>query len=61
MKQPTKIRVARYRAKLAARGLTQTNVFVPADRVPELRAFAEKLRNEAKQNPANPAVSAATD
>ena len=60
MNQPTRVRTAKYRAKLIATGLKPVSVFVPVDRVPELRAFAEKLRSEAKQNSAK-AISAVTD
>ena len=46
MSTPTKLRTAKYRGKLIATGLKPVTVFVPVDRVPEIRAIAAQWRQE---------------
>ena len=41
-------REKRYSERMREKGFTSTMVWVPADRVGELRQFAEQLRNEAE-------------
>jgi hypothetical protein len=44
-------RNARYRRRLAQHGLRRIEVFVPEDRIPELKAFARSLRTTSRPNP----------